>query len=155
MCWRDISEVSSFVKKYGMWRKEKWKMRFLVHLMRKWWSTKVQGQVKEMSVLKVHIWLKSQSMSFIGRKPEPSRKEQQDREMPKHEEGTASRTRWTRYLEVELFGCSTKSLQDIQCRVAPIHVLRTEVTLNKFMCLLLNPTFNFFSARRKTEILKS
>lgn len=62
---------------------------------------------------------------------------------------------WTQHLEVELFGCSTKSLKDVQCRVASIHVLRTEVMLNKFMCLLLNPTFNFFSVRRKEEILKS
>lgn len=62
---------------------------------------------------------------------------------------------WTQYLEVELFSCSTKSLKDIQCRVASVHVLRTEITLHKFMCLLLNPTFNFFSARRKKEILTS
>lgn len=58
------------------------------------------------------------------------------------------------YLEVELFSCSTKSLKDIQCRVASIHVLRTEITLYKFMRLFLNPTFNFFSARRKNKILK-
>lgn len=59
----------------------------------------------------------------------------------------------TRYLEVELFGRSTKSLKDIQCRVASIHVLRTEVTFYKFMRLFLNPTFNFFSAQRKNKIL--
>jgi hypothetical protein len=56
------------------------------------------------------------------------------------------------YLEVELFSCSTKSLKDIQGRVASIHILRTKITLNKFMCLLLNPAFNFFSTRRKKEI---
>lgn len=54
-----------------------------------------------------------------------------------------------RYLEVELFSRSTKSLEDIQRRVASIHVLGTEITLHKFMRLLFNPTFNFFPARRK------
>lgn len=58
-----------------------------------------------------------------------------------------------RYLEVELFSRSTKSLKDIQGRVASIHVLRTEITLYKFMRLFLNPPFNFFSARRKNKIL--
>lgn len=65
-----------------------------------------------------------------------------------------SKLHGTQYLEVELFSCSTKSLKDIQRRVASVHVLRTEITLDEFMCLLLNPTFNFFSERRKKEIVK-
>lgn len=104
-----------------------------------------------MSMLIAHTWLKSLSIKIkSGRKVELKQNKQTSKpeSAGRYWKGV-NRMHWIQYLEVELFSCSTKSLKDIQCRVATIHVFRTEIMLNKFVCLLLNPTFNFFSAWRK------
>lgn len=49
------------------------------------------------------------------------------------------------YLYVELLSGCAKSLEYIQCRVAPIHIFRVEVTLHKLTRLLFDPGFNFIS----------
>lgn len=49
------------------------------------------------------------------------------------------------YLQVELLGGCAKSLENIQCRVAAIHIFRVEVALHKLTCLFFDPGLYFVS----------
>lgn len=53
------------------------------------------------------------------------------------------------YLEVELLGGCAKSLEDIQCRVAAIHIFRVEVALHKLSRLVFDPGLYFVSTNDK------
>ena len=53
-----------------------------------------------------------------------------------------------------LSGCA-KSLEYIQCRIAPIHIFRVEVALHKLTCLFFYPGLNFVSTKEQIYSLRN
>lgn len=51
------------------------------------------------------------------------------------------------YLDVELLRSCAESLENVECRVAPIHILRVEVALHKLTGLFFNPGLDFVSVK--------